>query len=253
MPGMIFIEAFGSLSAAPNHEGIIDDEEEDLYSVFRARSELMSWYGADRTTRRPMAWRMHEAELTPGADGSRIGFAQVGLAFDGCDLALRLPALFQCFDDSLRRFGSVEVSAFQITTRSLGLYPESCLGDLNSSLNWFTTVLKAKENALISFDREMLGGHTEEELFSRLQRWSGIPFGFGPLVVVPEEHLSKIATETMSRHDPPPSPASDLGLMVTLPEWTPSAVGWALAIVIDQVRILTPDVDSFAIRITRIQ
>ena len=249
MPGMIFIEAFGSLSAALNLEGIIDDEEEDLYSVFRARSELMSWYGADRTTRRAMAWYMHEAELTPGGAGSRIAYAQVGLAFDGCDLALRLPALVQCFDDALRRFGVVDVSAFQVTADALDPYPESCLGDLLSSLNWFTTVLKARENALISFDREMLGGHTEEELFSRLQRWSGIPFGFGSVVAVPKEHMIRRASETPSIS----MYASDLGLPVTLPEWSASAAGWVLAIVIDQVRVLTPDVDNFVIRIARVK
>ena len=37
MPGTIFLEAFGRLSPATNVDGIIDDEEEDLYSVFRAR------------------------------------------------------------------------------------------------------------------------------------------------------------------------------------------------------------------------
>ena len=249
MPGMIFIEAFGSLSAALNLEGIIDDEEEDLYSVFRARSELMSWYGFDRTTGRPLAWNMHEAELTPGDAGSRIANAQVGLAFDGCDLVLRLPALVQCFDDALRRFGVVDVSAFQVTADALDPYAESCLGDLLSSFNWFTTVLKARENALISFDREMLGGHTEEELFSRLQRRSGIRFGFGSVVAVPKEHMIQRASETPSIS----MYASEQGLSVTLPEWTASSAGWVLAILIDQVRVLTPDVDNFVIRIARVK
>ena len=40
----------------------------------------MSWYGADRSTGRPLAWHMHEAELTAGINGSRTGWAQVGLA-----------------------------------------------------------------------------------------------------------------------------------------------------------------------------
>ena len=36
----LILEAFGQLSPGTN---LIDSEEEDLYSVFRARSELMGW------------------------------------------------------------------------------------------------------------------------------------------------------------------------------------------------------------------
>jgi hypothetical protein len=250
MPGTIFLEAFGRLSPATNVDGIIDDEEEDLYSVFRARSELMSWYGADRSTGRPLAWHMHEAELTAGINGSRIGWAQVGLEFDGVELVLRLPALIQCFDDALRRFGVVDLSAIQVTADGLGRHPESCLGDLVSPLNWFNTALKARANALIAFDLKMLGDHTEAELFSILQRWTDKPFDFGPMVTVPEEHLTRIATEAPYRCA---SSTSDLGLPVTLPEWTASAAAWALAIVIDRVRTATPNVRNLAIRITRVQ
>ena len=40
MASTLFLEAFGQLSPGTN---LIDSEDEDLYSVFRARSELMSW------------------------------------------------------------------------------------------------------------------------------------------------------------------------------------------------------------------
>ena len=43
MPATILVEGFGRLSPVANVEGVIDAEEEDLYSVFRARSELMIW------------------------------------------------------------------------------------------------------------------------------------------------------------------------------------------------------------------
>ena len=70
----LFLEAFGQLSPGTN---LIDSEEEDLYSVFRARAELMGWTTA--SAGRQLLWGMNEAELTAGSDASRIGFVQVGL------------------------------------------------------------------------------------------------------------------------------------------------------------------------------
>ena len=71
---LLFVEAFGQLSPGTN---LIDSEEEDLYSVFRARAELMGW--SSTSDRRSLLWEMNEAELTAGIDASRIGFVQVGL------------------------------------------------------------------------------------------------------------------------------------------------------------------------------
>ena len=72
----LFLEAFGHLSP---HQAVIVVEEEDLYSVFRERSELMGWSTMD-TPPRPLFWDMHEAELTAGQGLGRIGWIQVGLA-----------------------------------------------------------------------------------------------------------------------------------------------------------------------------
>ena len=66
----LFLEAFGQLSPGTN---LIDSEEEDLYSVFSARGELMGW-STTLARRRPLLWGMNEAELTSGSDASRIGF-----------------------------------------------------------------------------------------------------------------------------------------------------------------------------------
>jgi len=46
---------------------------------------------------------------------------------------------------------------------------------------------------------------------------------------------------------------SGLGVSVTLPEWTASAVGWVLAKVIDTARASAPDVPNFAVRVTRVR
>ena len=122
---------------------LIDAEEEDLYSVFRARAELMGW-STTSNRRRPMLWDMNEAELTAGTDASRIGWVQVGLDVDDLEPtrvppasipgygyaslgvrrraikpAMVLPALVQCFDDALCRFGDIELSGLQVTAYDL--------------------------------------------------------------------------------------------------------------------------------------
>ena len=268
----LFLEAFGQLSPGTN---LIDAEEEDLYSVFRARAELMGW-STTSNRRRPMLWDMNEAELTVGVEASRIGWVQVGLNVGDLEPtrappapvtgwgyaalgvrrrpsepAMVLPALVQCFDDALHRFGDIELFGIQVTAAyDLDPITRSPAGDLVSALNWFNTTLKGKADALIAFNQELLGGQTEEELVAGLQwRNTGL-FKFGPVAALPEQHSIKASFEWPER---PISPArSGLGVSVMLPEWTASAVGWALATVIDAARAGAPDVRNFAVRVTRV-
>ena len=280
----LFLEGFGQLSPDTY---LIDSEEEDLYSVFLAHATLMGW--CDTSTRRgPLLWGMEEAELTAGTDATRIGFVQVGLkpgvvgvlepgsdpsaprpspagrggwtgyaklptprSADGVDPAIVLPPLIQCFDDALRRFGVIELSGLQVTASSLEPSTRSCIGDLVSGLNWFNTTPKERTDALIAVDNELLGGHTEAELFARLQRRNNGSFEFGPVVAVPEQYSIKAGAEYPILSISPAH--SGLGLSVTLPEWTASAAGWVLATVIDAARTIAPDVRNFAVRITRVR
>ena len=281
MPSVLFVEAFGQLPSGAN---LIDSEEEDLYSVFNARAELMGWSALPSNRhprRRSLLWNMNDAELTAGTGASRIGWVQVGLADDPTgdfvesgsppppgfvgyayaplskrrlsevELALALPALIQCFDDALRRFGIIELSAFQVTAHFLDPRTRSSLGDLVSGLNWFNTTQKEKADALIAFDQGLLEGHTEAELVASLQQKNTGLFEFGSVVAVPEQH--SIKESFLGAPDHPISPArSGLGVSVTLPEWTASAVGWALAMVIDTARASAPNVSHLAVRITRV-
>jgi hypothetical protein len=73
---LLIVEAFGQLFRDANLEGMILEDEEDLYSVFRARAELMGW--STTSARRPLLWGMNDAGLTAGNDASRIGWVQVG-------------------------------------------------------------------------------------------------------------------------------------------------------------------------------
>ena len=274
MSSLLFVEAFGQLLRDANLEGIVSEDEEDLYSVFRARSELMGW-STTSAHRRPLLWGMNEAELTAGIDASRIGWVQVGLEVGdveptrvssvpaqgygyaplgvrrrSVEPAVLLPALIQCFDDALRRFGVVELSGIQVTANSLGPRTQSYTGDLVSELNWFNTTLKGQADALIAFDQELLGEHTEAELVARLQRKNTGSFQFGPVVAVPEQHSIKAGVENPLRSISPAR--SGLGVSVTMPEWTASAAAWVLAMIIDTAGARTPDVSNFAVRIVRV-
>ena len=266
----LFLEAFGQLSGPPT----IDCEEEDLYSVFLTRSELMGW-GAPSSTERPLLWHMEEAEITADSDSDRIGFVQVGLGVGplepmelppqprqgwsysalginrkSTDPVLALPPLVQCFHDSLSRFGDVELTGLQLAAMRLDIDAARQLGNLVSMLNWFNTNLKERADALVSFDRNLLGDHEVSELVAGLQWRNTGSFEFRSVVDVPEQHMVKMAAEEPSwldRRD-----GLVLGISVTMPEWTPSAAGWVLASTIDAARAIEPAPGSLAVRITRL-
>ena len=267
----LFLEAFGQLSPGTN---LIDSEEEDLYSVFRARAELMGW--TTTSAGRQLLWGMNEAELTAGSDASRIGFVQVGLqvgelerievppppspGFHYARLGVRqrplepamvLPALVQCFHDALRRFGTIELSGLQVTAYGLDLGARSPADHLVSGLNWFNLTPEGRADAFIAFDQELLGGHTEAELVASLRRRNTGSFEFGPVAAGPEQHAIQMSIDERIHSFSPAR--SGLGVRVTLPEWTASAVGWVLAIVIDRARAIAPDVRNFAVRVTRVR
>ena len=266
----LFLEAFGQLSPGTN---LIDSEEADLYSVFRARAELMGW-STTSPHHRSLLWNMEEAELPAGIDASRIGWVQVGLEVGDVEqyrvpptpvpgwAALRvrqrpgepsvaLAALIQCFDDALRRFGDVDLSGIQVTASGLDPSTRSSAGGYLSSVgNWFNTTMKARANALITFNHELLGGHTEAELVASLQRRNTGSFEFGPVMAVAEGHSIKVPIEMEWIGVSPAH--SGRGVSVTLPEWTASAAAWVLASVIDTALASAPDVENFAVRITRV-
>jgi hypothetical protein len=96
----------------------------------------------------------------------------------------------------------------------------------------------------------LLGGQTEAELLASIER-DKRSFEFGPVVAVPEQDSVKNPFE-MGWSSVSPA-RSGLGVSVTMPEWTASAVGWVLAKVIDAARASAPDVPNFAVRVTRVR
>ena len=231
MSTTLFLEAFGRLSGPAT----IDSREEDLYSVFRERAELMRW--ATTSNDRPLLWSMEEAEITADTDLHRIGWVQVGLDVrnfeparpplgpvqgwayapltvhrSAIEPALVLPALVQCLDDALRRFGVVELSGFQVTASSKDADTQSCLGYLVSVLNWFNTNMKAGVEAIVAFDRDLLDGDKVSELVAILQRRNTHPFEFSTFTPVSENtwsaYRSRQGPITLSLHNRMPACSS---------------------------------------------
>ncbi len=226
---------------------------------------------------------VREAALTAGRDAARLGWVQVGLALGesrvvrpgGLDWLPRiqipghparrrraveparaLPALTQCLDDALGRFGGVALSGLQVTATGLEPRPPSDAGptghpgaDLLCGLDWFRPARPAPVEALIAVDHELLGSHAAADLAARLPRWNTAAFAFGPVTTVPAPHAVQVPLEVGWWY----SIAAGRGVTVALPEWTASAVAWVLAAVIDTARALTPEVRNGAVRVTRVR
>ena len=284
----LFLEAFGRLSGKP----VINAVEEDLYSVFNARAELMRW-GEPAPDEFPVLWAMEEAEITAESGSNRIGFAQVGLRVGptepdelpsslrslpsrrrmtapsielpesggwygyaplpfrrkSTDPVMALPALAQCFGDALSRFGDVHLSALQLTIFNPDLSQDSRWNYLVSSLNWFNANLTEGADAIIAFDQGLIGGDDVSKLADALRRRSAGPFDFSAIERAPERCM--IESDAANWFQQSLAPPSSQALLVSMPEWTPSAAGYALATVIDAARDFAQDAEALAIRITR--
>jgi hypothetical protein len=246
--GTLFVEAFGQLT---RYSDVSDSE--DLYSVFHARAQLMGWDSLQGQSsspryasgpRRPLLWSMHEGELTAEAGTPRIGFVQVGVEA-GVDPCLVLPPLLQCFDDCLRRFGSVELTALQVTGVDFEQTEGSAVSRLMSAGNWFNMARADAADALIAIDSGALQGRTEAELAASLRVMS-----IGSVVPLLREQVIEApagSEGTFGRS----FQQSGLALAITLPEWTASAAGQALGLLLEKLRYGRPEVRDFRLRLAR--
>ncbi len=269
MPTDLLLEAFGQLDP---HQVAIVAAEEDLYSVFRERSELMGWSSMHTSmqanlqpSRRPLFWDMHEAELTAGHEPMRIGWVQVGLASrvtgirpaqppgpgwapwpdtwrNDVEPAQVVPALCQCLADALRRFGDLTLTGMQLTAYGV----EPLTHDPGSDIaghNWFNLLPQLRTPTVASFDQMFPAAH---DLLTYLQRWNTGSCTFRSVVLVSAPHRIAVSS-TRARTLVP----AMHGVDIMLPEWTASAVGWAMAFIIDAARVLTPNIRQYVVRITR--
>ena len=265
MSASLFVEAFGEVSSITT----INEEEEDLYSIFRARSDLMRWANASGSGL-PL-WSMEEAGLPTDAKSHRIGWVQVGLGMSPDELlnippntregegrlrpstgrpnpVLVLPSLIQCFSDALSRFGSVAMSSVQVTATGFWYDSEPALGYLVDVLNWFNIDLKQDAKAIVAFDEGLLDNYRLSDMIAMLERRNSGLFEFRKCESSIEEYVAKIPSETPYY---PVLPQSNAGVLVSMPEWTASAMGWVLGSVLDVANGIEPRGSDFMIRITR--
>lgn len=231
------MEAFGRL--LPN--GYINAKEEDLYSVFNSRAEMMvlSTTSSPRPEC-PLLWEMNEAELTEHPSG-RIGYAQIQTGFNIVGV---LVPLLQCFDDALRRFGNLELTGIQVTAGSLESYEQFGI----TELNWFNIRRDLRAQALVTCGQELLGAGNTADLAAELSRWGGT-FRYGAAIQAPEGSPVAAPAETPFI---PVSPNPDgLCIPAVLPQWTASAAAWAMAIVVEEARARNQGARSLAVRLTR--
>jgi len=250
--GTIFLEGFGEFSPHPNLAGQAA-EEGALWSVFMHAGELMRWSRSfSHTDADPPdtgLWWLEEAELSMD-EASRIGFAQVGVD-QNVHVAPLLVPLCQCFDESLRRLGEVNLRALQFNAKRL--LPDRRPGGrlFIPQLGWFRMSQGPRANAFIAFDDGFLKGRNEAEFTEAVEGWNGIgAFEFGQIVPGLPEH--SIEDRIACPADTALSPA-ERGIPVDLPDWTPGCAAIALAWVIENARRDGPAAASnFAIRITRL-
>ena len=199
---------------------------------------------------RSALWGMNEAELSEDSEGKlievpsgRVGYAQVDTESDAVRV---LVPLFQCFGDALSRFGTLELTAVQVTVGDL----KPPVGALVKELNWFNVRRDLLPLALVTCSQELLGGGSITDVAAELSRWKEGTFRFGAAIEAPGGSAVALPPEAVSSI--PVSPGLEgLCIPVVLPEWTFSAVAWAIALVVEAVRVRNRDVRNLAVRLTR--
>ncbi len=235
---ILLVEAFGEQC----RRKVINSTDEDLHSVFRERSELMGWLTTAETR---ALWSMHEAEID---NNPLVGRAQVGL--ERISVPGVLPAMFQCLSDSLLRFGAV-VLGFQVTTcYQYALPDDRSRYYLAGVLNWFNLDTQERVKAVVHFDEDLLGDNDVSTLIDLLQQQNLGGFEFHLLTEIPVEKRVRLNSQTFTQSEL--RSTTSRGLLVLMPEWTPSAAGWVLARIVYAAHLLGSKSTNYAVRISKL-
>ena len=278
----ILAEAFGHLSVLQDRS--VNVLGEDLYSIFLARSQLMGWSTINSSAalrKVPLLWDMNEAELTYEDEGHRIGFAQVGLnvgsGFDNVDLneqqptrlshrsggepapfptsptdtptdpVLAIPPLIQCLNDSLQWFGGVEIAAAQVTAFDIAPRQQSYLHRLVSEHNWFNIgAAMERSHALVTVAADQWDEGKEAEVVAAIHQTNTGSFEIGSPITAPAEYAASPGWAWSQLAN------TNMGLDVSMPEWSPSTVGWVAARLFEAALALDPAPQALSVRVSRL-
>ena len=140
---------------------------------------------------------------------------------------------------------TLELTAVQLTVGSLKPSAEA----LVKELNWFNVRQDLLPLALVTCSQELLGGGSITDVAAELSRWKGT-FRYGAAVEAPGG--SGVVLPPEAAFFIPVSPGLEgLCIPVVLPGWTFSAAAWAIALVVEAVRVRNRDVRNLAVRLTR--
>jgi hypothetical protein len=130
----LFVAIFGYLRPYPWVS--LEELEEDAYSLFYSRSQLMGWSRSTTRTDGRGLWDMNDASFDPSGNGAgRIAWFQVGVdeqALTGSSFPFH--PLLACAGDSLGRVGELELEAVQLL---VPLQAAGASAPLSSVPNWF--------------------------------------------------------------------------------------------------------------------
>lgn len=280
MPGTLMVRAFGQLTPYRFPAG--QGAEEDLSSVFLARSELMGWsrLGSSDSPPVPLLWGMNQAELTN--DGPEIGFAQVTLdinqgtlepsdhvilnelplgvdpsdvdwapvpypidAGPPTDPQLAIPPLIQCVDDSLRWLGEADVSAYQVTATHIAPVQRSHQMDLYTMTDWFSVRSPEPVRAVVTLAIDQERAQAASDVIAAIQQIHAGPIEFRSTVDAPAEHAAG------DNWEPPKWENADAAVTVKMPGWSADSIGWVIAMVFDAALTLKSAPQHLSVRVTR--
>ena len=282
----LFVDAFGRFIPIPERVAPDPDDpnepHERLWSTFLDRSVHMRWAteGSAGTSR---VWDVQEAELAYHLGSSRIGFAQVGLEVKsatpdlanvtilnkpppGFDLsqggwapapapmlddaepptgpAVAISPLIQCLDDSLRWYGETEVDAYQVT--GYDLPPSRTKDPLGSVLSWFCVPIAADITpATITLASSQGGDRLISDVLDRIRGRGYVYFTMGPLVDAPDEIAAGLDWKWLQLT------RGEVGIAVSLPEWSTAAAGWLIGTVFEAVLSLESAPHTLSVRVSR--
>ena len=245
----------------------------------------MGWSGGE-SEGKPLLWAVHEAELTYHVEESRIGWAQVGLdvgsgiteigdrstldegppagvdlssadwaaypmpdAGPATDPAVAIPPLIQCVDDSLRWFGETELSALQVTGFNVSRTKRPYEFDSIDALSWFRAPSSALNiPAVVTFAADRWDDRMAAAVADEVRQWNTGSFEFGSLVPVPGDYISRPEWMGVGWA----TDASNLGIPVSMAEWSASSIGWIIARAFDLTLSLDAAPANVAVRVTRL-
>ena len=202
--------------------------EDDAYSLFAARAVSMGWASADGHG--PALWGMNDAGQDLRSGATRVAWFQVEVAEPGNgDRPLPVQPVLVCAGDTLRRIGRLDLTAVSILLPLASGGPS--VAPLVSGLNWFTPAdpgARCAVHLTVEPGEDDVVRPVADEVTVALRRTNTGPFTVD--AVLPDG----------SAPAPEPAVVDDLWLgedrhpvtfACSVPEWTPDAIGWLVALV----------------------